>query len=117
MIDHPAPKISEAEQQLFQRQQSEIYPGLAQDLISLTPEHWHSAVLELTATQGSVGHTIWSDEGHRDIVSPSMELFEHTRRLELLFAQYKCPWVSAKFRVWEQADGNWSFQVDYGYAA
>ena len=117
MTDHLFPKISEAEQSLFQRQQSEIYPHLAQELISLTPEHWHSAVLGLTATQESIRHAIWSDEGHRDIISPSMELFEHTRRLELLFAQYKCPWVSAKFRVREQEDGNWSFQVEYGYAA
>ncbi|NPU93984.1 MAG: hypothetical protein HPY82_18900 [Gammaproteobacteria bacterium] len=109
--------LSQEQQELFQRQQNEIYPELGNELISLTPEHWNSFLLELVATKEGVSHSIVSEEGHRDIVTPSMELFEHTRRLELLFKQYGCMWLKAKFHVFLSADGGWKFTMDYQYPA
>jgi hypothetical protein len=108
-------RIPESEQPQFQRQQAEIYQDMAQELIALTPEHWDSAVLELSTGEEGISHSIWSDEGHRDVVAPSMDLFGHTRLLELLFMRYECMWQVAKFRVFLRPDGNWSFEVEYEY--
>ena len=109
--------IADNQQALFQEQQSKIYPLIGRELISLTPEHWESAVLELKAGGNGVSHSIFSEDGHRDIVTASMELFEHTRKLELLFQQYNCMWEEAHFRIWLNEEKNWEFSVDYKYPA
>lgn len=108
-------RIPEAEQAEFQRQQAEIYREIARELIASTPEHWDSAVLELSVSEEGIGHSICSDEEHIDAVVPSMELFGHVRQLELLFLRYECLWKVATFRVFLVPDGNWSYQVDYEY--
>lgn len=107
--------ISDEQQELFQKQQSEIYPDIARELISSTPEHWNSAILVLEESNDSVAHSIISDENHKDVVTPSMELFETTRRLELLFKKYNTMFKKASFRVWLNEEENWQFNVDYEY--
>lgn len=107
--------ITDNQQALFQEQQNQIYPLIGRELISLTPEHWTSAVLELKAEENGVSHSIFSEDGHRDIVTPSMELFKQTRRLELLFKQYNSMWKEARFRIWLDEEKNWKFSVDYKY--
>ncbi len=107
--------ISDEQQAMFQRQQSEIYSNIGKELIAATPEHWNSAILELLDRGETVAHTIVSDEGHPDIVSPTMDLFEHTRKLELLFKQYKTMFKSASFRVWLNENNEWQFNVQYEY--
>lgn len=107
--------IPDAQQALFQKQQSEIYPDIGRELIAATPEHWNSAILELQDKGDTVSHSIFSDEGHRDIVSATMELFEHTRRLELLFKKYGAMFKSARFRVWLDESQEWQFNVQYEY--
>lgn len=109
--------IADNQQALFQQQQGEVYPLIGRELISLTPEHWGSAVLELKATENGVSHSIFSEDGHRDIVTPSMELFEQTRKLELLFRQYSRMWEEARFRIWLDEEENWRFSVNYKYPA
>jgi hypothetical protein len=109
--------IADNQQALFQEQQNRIYPLIGSELISLTPEHWRSAVLELKAVEDGVSHSIFSEDGHRDIVTASMELFEQTRKLELLFQQYNCMWEEARFRVWLDEEQTWKFSVDYKYPA
>jgi hypothetical protein len=107
--------IADNQQALFQEQQNKIYPLIGRELISLTPEHWESAELELKAGENGVRHTIFSAAGHRDIVTASFELFEQTRKLELLFRQYNCMWEEARFRIWLDEEKNWKFSVDYKY--
>jgi hypothetical protein len=104
------------QQALFQRQQNKIYPSIAQELISLTPEHWKSVVLELTAGDNTVSHSIYSEDGNKDIIMPSMELFNYTYKLELLFRQFNCMWEKAFFRIRLDDTGQWKYQVDYEYA-
>lgn len=108
-------RIPEAEQAEFQRQQAEIYREIARELIASTPEHWDSAVLGLSTTEEGIAHSIWSDEGHVDVVVPSMDIFGHVRQLELLFLRYECLWKAATFRVFLAAEGNWAYEVDYEY--
>ena len=108
-------RIPRSEQPEFHRHQAEIYQDLAQELVALTPEHWESAVLEISATEEGVRQSIWSDEGHKDVVTPSTDLFGYTRLLELLFIRYDCMFKTARFRVFLGPDGDWSFEVDYDY--
>jgi hypothetical protein len=109
--------IADDQQPLFQEQQSKIYPLIGRELIALTPEHWESAVLELITVEDGVRHSIFSDAGQRDIVIASMELFEQTRKLELLFREYNCMWEEARFRIWLDEEKNWKFSVNYKYPA
>lgn len=109
--------IADDQQVLFQQQQGEIYPLIGRELISLTPEHWESAILELKAAEDGVLHSIFSEDGHRDIVTASMELFEQTYKLELLFRRYNCMWEEARFRIWLDEEKNWRFGVEYKYPA
>ncbi len=47
---------------------------------------------------------------------PSMDLFEQTGKLELLFQEYECMWSKAVFKVfWNDKEENWGFSVDYEY--
>ena len=105
----------QAGHQDFQGAHAEILNDIARSLIELTPDHWHSATLHLAASGDGISHQISSDENPRDIAMPSMELFGHTRRLELLFSQYGELWKTAKVRVFPTQDGNWSFHADYEY--
>jgi len=109
--------LSQEQQESLQEQQSQIYPALGNELISLTPEHWSSFALELKVTAEGVEHAIVSEEGHRDIVTPSTELFGHTRRLELLFKEYGCMWEQARFRVYLSPENEWRFTMEYQYPA
>ncbi len=109
--------ISNDQKILFHRQQNEILPDIGSELIALIPEHWESAVLELEMQEEGLGHSIFSEDGHRDIVTPSTELFVPTRKLELLFEKFDCMWKKARFQIWIDGDGQWEFKVDYEYPA
>lgn len=105
------------EQQAFLDAQSAIYPKIGSELIALTPESWKSAVLKLEEDSSGVMHTIYSEEGHREVITPSMELFEHTWKLEQLFRKYGSIWAIAYFRITQSEDGQWRFNVSYEYPA
>ena len=101
----------------FRGEQSEVFQRLGIELIALTPKHWRSAVLELTGSDGWVTPSIWSDEGHRDPVEPSIVLLLHTYALERLLARRGRGWKSIQFRIRMRPDESWSFGADYEYAA
>jgi hypothetical protein len=109
--------LSEEEQETFLDAQSAIYPKIGSELIALTPESWKSAVLKLAEDPGGVKHSIYSEDGRREVVAPSMELFEHTGELERLFRKYGRMWTVAYFRIKQSEGGQWRFNVNYEYPA
>lgn len=104
----------------FFERQTPIIDAIGGELIELTPEHWREAVLEIRVevmpdgTQ-AMAHTILSPEGHRELVTPGDHMFELTRRLYLLFAEYEQPWRRATCRVHQAPDESWRISVDYAY--
>lgn len=108
--------IPDDKQEEFQGRQQEIYPKLALELINLIPQEWYSAVLELNKSKEGMGHSIYSDEGYTNVIVPSMELYEQTRKLELLFKEYGPVWENADFKVsWDDANEDWKYSVEYMY--
>lgn len=105
------------DQAAFLSQQSEIYQRLGIELIALVPEHWRSAVLELSAAEGGAAQSIWSDEGHFDRIDPSTELLVHGYALERLLDTHRRRWKNVRFYIRMRPDESWSFGADYEYMA
>jgi len=109
-------RIPDDKQKEFQSKQKEIYPLLASALLKIIPEHWTSADLDLITGKEEIAHSISNKDGNKDIVTPSMELFTETRKLELLFREYDCMWAKAKFKVyWNESVESWDYSIDYQY--
>lgn len=113
----PQQSVPDENREAFLNAQSAIYPAIGQELIALTPESWKSAVLKLEANSSGIAHSIYSDSGQREIVTPSMELFEQTYKLESLFREHGQMWSIAYFTIAQDAKGQWSFNVKYEYPA
>lgn len=107
--------ISDKDQAHFHELQSQIYNELGGVLISITPEHWNSATLELVYNGDTLAHSIISDEGHRDIVTASPEIFDITKSLQDSFTKYSSMFKFAKFKVWQNEQQEWQFNVEYKY--
>lgn len=107
--------LSPEDQIDFQKQQLQIYPDIAKVLIPLVPQGWNSLVLRLDQGDQGINHSILSDEGHKDVVFPPMELFEHTRKLELLFKKYESMFESVNFRIMENTEKKWAYTVEFVY--
>lgn len=117
MHTSPRSPLPEEEREAFLEAQSAIYPAIGQELIALTPETWRSAVLKMEANPDGVAHTIYSEEGRREVIAPSMELFEETYKLETLFRKSGRMWTVAYFSIAQSSEGQWSFNVRYEYPA
>jgi hypothetical protein len=111
----PVRPLSKEQEEQFLDAQSAIYPHIGRELIALTPETWTSAVLKLEDEPAGVKHSIYSEDGRREIVVPSMDLFEHTRKLELIFREFGRMWTIAHFRIVQSEEGQWRFNVDFQY--
>lgn len=96
-------------------EQGVLFQDISVALIGCTPEHWYSAVLFLNKSDTGLVHTIESDEGHSDIVSPSDELFIATRKLQLLLSSKGEMFLTAKFRVWLNDSEQWQFKSEFTY--
>jgi hypothetical protein len=104
----------------LQEEERPIDEQIANELISLTPESWRAAVLEVTyegEPQGAEGysHEIYSPDGHREPVEPSEELFRATRELGLLFQKHGHHWRRVKYTVNQQQDGSWRYSAAFEY--
>jgi hypothetical protein len=101
----------------IQAEQAPIDRAITEELISLLPEAWNSAVLEVR--RGSDGesyeHEVTSPEKKRGVVMVSDLLFMKTRELALLFERYGAPFARIRYRVDRLKDGNWKFKADFEY--
>lgn len=111
----PIRALSKEQEEHFLDAQSAVYPLIGRELIALTPKTWTSAVLRLEDDSSGVKHSIYSEEGRREVIVPSMELFEHTRKLELIFREFGRMWAIVHFRIAQSDDGQWRFNVDFTY--
>jgi hypothetical protein len=103
------------------REFQEIIQALGSALIAATPENWDSATLELATDAHAEGHglqglshSIHGPLGTVDVVFPSDEVFEATRRLELMFREANEMWKRATVRVWLDGE-SWRFASDFEY--
>jgi len=108
-----------SEQQLAY--QVKLDKAITNELISLTPEGWTSAVLEVTQPQepdGNSGplHSIYSPDGHCDLVCPDHVLYGLTRDLFETISKRGRRLTSAVYTVNQLPDGDWRMKARYGYA-
>lgn len=95
--------------------QKELYEKIVGALIDSTPEHWYSFNLCLSAGESGLIHSIESNEGHKDLVSPSEKLLLTTRNLQLYQESVSDPFSEAIFRVWLDDTDYWHFEADFEY--
>lgn len=104
----------------LQEQQKPIFERIAFALVQATPEHWTSAVLELTSsnaiepvadTESGFGHSIFNTSHPRDMVFPTDEIYSATRELELLSRDFGDDWKRLIFKI-EQSGNDWRYEVD-----
>ena len=100
----------------LQSDQAPIFGRIANALIQATPEHWSSALLELTQViEGSVArlsHSISNSEYPKDIVQPTAELFEATNELAVVSERHKDHWRRCLFRVFQEGE-SWRFKAEF----
>ena len=103
------------------REFAEIIQALGSALIEATPETWDSATLELAVDPeaekfGHEGliHCIRGPEGATEVVCPTDEVYDATRRLELLFRTANEMWKRATVRVRLEGE-KWKFVSDFEY--
>jgi hypothetical protein len=100
----------------LQAEQAPIDRAIVEELISLVPEAWTSAVLEVRrSSDDTYEHDITSPERKRGIVMVSDMLFMKTRELSLLFERYGAPFARVRYRVDRLKGGNWKFKADFEY--
>lgn len=85
-------------------------------LIRIIPRHWNAVALILDVPEYGMGkgltHSIKSPEGHKDVVTPTMEVFAATRKFELGWIERKSTFKRAIISA--QRDGeDWSIKSDY----
>jgi hypothetical protein len=101
-----------------QEWQTPILTSLWGALISVLPDGWDSAALELKATDQGFGtglsHTIINEDGRPGLAFPDDAIFLATRQLELGFHERGWRWQRAVARV--SFDGeHWRGTINYEY--
>ena len=100
--------------------QLKLMTDIVNELISVTPEWWKSAVLRLefkyNGDESSCSHEIHCREHVQDIVVATDELMSATRQLGLAM-QDKGRLKSATITVCEDASGQWSYITDFAYVS
>lgn len=85
-------------------------------LIHIIPATWNSVVLTLEVPEHGLGkglaHSISSPEGHKDVVTPTMEVFAATRKLELGWVERKSTFKKAIISA-QRTGEDWSIKSDY----
>lgn len=95
--------------------QSELYEKVVGALIDSTPEHWYSFNLGLSKGGSGFIHSVESNEGHEDLVSPSEQVLLATRNLQLYQDRISEPFSEAIFRVWLDDSDSWHFEAKFEY--
>lgn len=92
---------------------------IVNELIAATPEHWNSAALELTRSVETgderIVLSIWNEEGLRELVTPTDDLFAYANELAGVFKKHRSNWRTVTYRVSLQADDSWKWEAEYGY--
>ncbi len=104
----------------LQEEHEPIDRAIVRELISIIPEGWHAAVLEIGRTVDPrnivrYSHEVFSPDGHKDVVQPTEELFQRAIELDDVFAAHGCAWRGVKYLVSEEKDGGWKYTIDYRY--
>jgi hypothetical protein len=99
--------------------QEQLHTAIVNELIALTPEWWNSALLKVSVVDRkgiqSMSHEITSPQGHRELISPSDELFALTRQLFLLFQEFGQRWKQVTYEADLTPKGNWKFKCHFTY--
>lgn len=103
------------------QEQAPIDQAIASALVASTPESWRSAsmLVEHVNDEGSARFRVEvvSPEGHRDLVSPSEDLFDEIKKLVDLYQRSGKMWTSVTYMVSLRNDGSWTYEADFRYPA
>lgn len=101
---------------LLQEEQIPIFQQILAALVEATPEWWSFAMLELVTPPlglgNGVAHSISNSDYPRDVVLPTDELFEATRRLELACKKHGDSWKRCVFRIQEEGE-SWRYVAEF----
>ena len=94
--------------------------AMVRELISIIPEDWRTAVLQIERSVdfGDIvrySHEVSSPEGHRDVVQPTEEIFQRAIELDKVFTTHGCVWREVTYLVSEETDGSWKYTIDFKY--
>jgi hypothetical protein len=85
-------------------------------LIDIIPPHWNSVALTLGVPEQGLGeglsHSIASPEDHKDVVTPTMEVFAATRKLELGWVERKSTFKKAIISAQRNGE-DWAIKSEY----
>jgi hypothetical protein len=105
----------------LQEQQTPIFQRMAIALLRATPEHWNTAILELrppstqdpsTGIEVAYGHSIYSPEFSRELISPTDELYAATYELYSLSKRVGDHFKRLLFRV-ERMGTDWRLKAQF----
>ncbi|MEQ8637627.1 hypothetical protein [Gimesia maris] len=105
----------------FQEFHRPIDERIVQLLLSLIPEGWWSIKLDIirddqTAGENGLSLSISSDEGYKEIVMPTNEMYQAVAEHLELFVSLGKPWRKLGYRVFfDEEIENWRFTIDYDY--
>lgn len=87
----------------LQDEETPIDQEIVNEVVELIPEAWDRAVLEVEYSIDDRGeafeHTIFSPDGHRDLVEPSDLIYDATFRLQQLFRKYDGIWTKVRYEI------------------
>jgi hypothetical protein len=104
----------------LQEQQGPIDRLIVSELIAATPEWWNSATYEIErfVEAGNIEkyrQVITSPEKHRDIVSPTEELYNAVIQLADIFKERGEVWRKATYKIELLPDNSWKYNVKFDY--
>jgi hypothetical protein len=102
------------------RRQAKIEKALVERAVEATPENWKRFRLALTFVDEGLGreairHEIESLEGHRELVSGTMEMFEASGSLSAHFRALGRRLSSVVYEVDHLPSGDWHWRSQYSY--
>lgn len=104
----------------LQRLQTPIHAAIANELIGITPDTWDVIEYRVEHKPQSdghftIGHTILSPDGHRDLIAPSDLLFAEAKKLFDVFAAHGEVWKRTTYLVSLNEEGAWGYKVNFEY--
>lgn len=92
---------------------------IANELVAATPEHWNSAMLELTRSVDGKDERVYlsirNEERLRELVTPTDDLYALSAELAGVFRKHGANWRKIIYRASLQADGSWKWRAGYEY--
>jgi|GEM_PF-1498307 hypothetical protein len=103
----------------LQEKQAPIDSNLVAALVAATPEKWNSAEMFVERSDDSTNEkmsiSISSPDGHKELVSPTDDIYEGLYKLSDCFRDEGKVWKSVRYRVDLAPDGNWRYHVNFDY--